>query len=137
MENVSSARARYVHLKGDAELQSQTDERRLATARVDEVISVSKKPWRLFCSHGAVLFYIAQHPGCTVREIANALVLTHRTVWGLIGDLKRAGLAKSRREGKNHYYTINGAGRFPDPVICHLTLAEALSAIAAENAPAE
>ncbi|HEX9833960.1 MAG TPA: winged helix-turn-helix domain-containing protein [Mycobacterium sp.] len=90
---------------------------------------MSKKAWRLFCSHGTVLFYIAQQPDCTISEIADALTVTPRTVWGLIGDLKRAGLVDSRREGKRHYYTINGAGRFPDPLLSHLTLDEALKAI--------
>jgi DNA-binding transcriptional ArsR family regulator len=101
--------------------------------RTSHVHNVSKKAWRLFCSHGTVLFYIAQHPDCTISEIADALVITPRTVWGLIGDLKRAGLVDSRREGRRHYYTINGAGRFPDPLISHLTLDEALKAIARES----
>lgn len=95
--------------------------------------NVSNKAWRLFCSHGTVLFYIARHPNCMISEIADALAVTPRTVWGLIGDLKRAGLVDSRREGKRHYYTINGAGRFPDPVISHLTLDDALKAIAGEG----
>jgi DNA-binding transcriptional ArsR family regulator len=80
-----------------------------------------------------VLFYIARHPDCTINDIADALVLTPRTVWGLIGDLKRAGLVDSRREGRRHYYTINGAGRVPDPLLSHLTLDEALKAIAGEG----
>jgi DNA-binding IscR family transcriptional regulator len=95
--------------------------------------NVSNKAWRLFCSHGTVLFYIARHPDCTVSEIADALAVTPRTVWGLIGDLKRSGLVDSRRDGKRHCYTINGAGRFPDPLISHLTLDDALKAIAGEG----
>jgi DNA-binding IscR family transcriptional regulator len=99
-----------------------------------EVPSVRTEAWRLFCSHGTVLFYIARHPECTVKEIAAALALTQRTVWGLMGDLKRAGLVNTKREGKRHCYTINGAGRFPDPLISHLTLAEALAVIGDERA---
>ncbi len=91
---------------------------------------MSKNAWRLFCSHGTVLFYVAQHPDCTISQIADALALTRRTVWGLVSDLKRSGLVDSRREGRRHYYTINGAGRFPDPLISHLTLDDALKAIA-------
>jgi DNA-binding transcriptional ArsR family regulator len=98
-----------------------------------QVQDVSKQAWRLFCSHGTVLFYEAQHPDCTISEIADALVLTPRTVWGLIGDLKRAGLVNFRREGRHHYYTVNRAGRFPDPLISHLTIDDALKAIAGER----
>ncbi len=34
---------------------------------------------RLVCSHGAALFYIAQHPDCTISDLAEALVVTRRT----------------------------------------------------------
>jgi DNA-binding transcriptional ArsR family regulator len=98
-----------------------------------QVQDVSKQAWRLFCSHGTVLFYIARHPDCTISDIADALVVTPRTVWGLIGDLKRAGLVNFRREGKRHQYTVNRSGRFPDPLISHLTLDQALKAIGGES----
>jgi len=98
-----------------------------------QVQDVSKQAWRLFCSHGTVLFYIARHPDCTISDIADALAVTPRTVWGLIGDLKRAGLVNFRREGKQHYYTVNRSGRFPDPLISHLTLDQALKAIGGES----
>ena len=46
--------------------------------------------WYLVSSHGAVLFYVAVNPGCTIKQIAEDMSLTQRTVWGLIGDLRRA-----------------------------------------------
>ncbi len=95
----------------------------------------SQASWRLFCSHGTVLFYVACHPGCTIRDIADALALTQRTVWGLVGDLRRAGLLIVSRNGNRHHYTINRAGRFPDPLISHLTLGQALEAIAFDTLP--
>ena len=98
-----------------------------------QVQDVGKQAWRLFCSHGTVLFYIANHPDCTISDIADALAVTPRTVWGLIGDLKRAGLVNFRRDGRRHYYTINRSGRFPDPLISHLTLDQALKAIGGER----
>lgn len=98
-----------------------------------QVQDVSKQAWRLFCSHGTVLFYIANHPDCTISDIADALAVTPRTVWGLIGDLKRAGLVNFRRDGRRHHYTINRSGRFPDPLISHLTLDQALKAIEGES----
>jgi len=75
---------------------------------------------RLFCSHGAALFFIAQHPDCTIREIAGALVVTRRTVWGLISDLKGADLLNIRREGRINHYTIREDAPFPDPLLSHL-----------------
>ncbi len=85
--------------------------------------------WRLFCSHGTILFYIARHSGCTTREIADGLMVTQRTAWGLMNDLKRAGLIEVRREGRLHRYSINGDARLPDPVLSHLTLGQLVAVL--------
>jgi DNA-binding MarR family transcriptional regulator len=63
--------------------------------------------WYLVSSHGAVLFYIAINPECTIRQIADDMALTQRTVWGLIGDLRRANMLNVRRDGRRHHYTVN------------------------------
>jgi predicted transcriptional regulator len=94
---------------------------------------VTRGQWRLFCSHGTILFYLVKHPGCTGRQIADALALTPRTVWGLVGDLRRAGLITVHREGRRHYYTVDMEGRFPDPILSHLNLGEAMRAIEAAS----
>jgi len=90
----------------------------------------ARKSWRLFCSHGAVLFYIAQHPACTISEIASALVVTPRTVWRLVGDLKRSGLIQTRKDGRRHHYWLEPEGRLPDPVLSHLNLRQIMSVLA-------
>jgi len=46
-------------------------------------------------------------PNCTTNEIAEAIALTHRSVWGLIGDLRRAKMLLVRKEGRRHRYAIN------------------------------
>ena len=80
--------------------------------------------WRLLCSHGGALVYIARHPGCTAEDVSAALVVTPRTVWRLIGDLKREGLIRVRKEGKRHRYSINEQGHLPDPALSGLTLSQ-------------
>ncbi len=88
---------------------------------------------RLFCSHGAALFYIAQHPNCTIRDLADSLVVTRRTVWGLISDLKRAGLLNIRKRGRINHYKINEDAPFPDPLLSHLTVGRLFRALAGET----
>lgn len=78
--------------------------------------------WYLVSSHGAVLFYIAVNPDCTIREIADDMSLTQRTVWGLIGDLRRADMLKIRREGRRHHYTVNLDARFKHPTMTGVSL---------------
>jgi hypothetical protein len=54
-----------------------------------------------------MLFHIAVNPDCTVNEIAAEMSLTKRTVWGLIGDLRREGMLHIRKEGRRHHYSVN------------------------------
>jgi DNA-binding MarR family transcriptional regulator len=69
-----------------------------------------------------VLFHIAMNPGCTIPEIADGLCLTQRTIWGAVGDLRRAGMLEIERRGRRHYYSVNMKARFRAPTIDSVTL---------------
>ena len=73
--------------------------------------------WYLVSSHGSILFYIAVNPSCTIKEIAEAMSLTRRTVWGVIGDLRRAEMLNVRKEGRRHHYSVDLDGPFRHPVL--------------------
>jgi len=73
--------------------------------------------WYLVSSHGTILFYIAVSPDCTINEIADAMSLTRRTVWGVVGDLRRAGMLRVRKEGRRHHYTVDLDAPFKHPVV--------------------
>ena len=96
--------------------------------------------WYLVSSHGAVLFYVAVNPGCTIKQIAEDMSLTQRTVWGLIGDLRRADMLRVRREGRRHHYTVNLDAPFRHPVIHGIALRSVLGELVkhmtAEREPA-
>ena len=77
----------------------------------------STRPWRLLSSHGFVLFYVGLRPDCTVAEICDGLSLTRRSVWGTLGDLRRAGFVNVRKEGRRHHYTVNLDAPFKHPVL--------------------
>src|SRR2546426_12075356 len=85
--------------------------------------------WYLVSSHGAVLFYIAVYPECTIRQIADEMALTQRTVWGLIGDLRRAGMLYVSRDGLRPLYTVNLVGPFRHPILQNLALRSVLGAV--------
>ena len=90
--------------------------------------------WYLVSSHGSVLFYIAVNPGCTIREIADDMALTQRTVWGLIGDLRRASMLQVDREGRRHHYTVNLDAPFKHPILNGISLRTVLSELVIRHA---
>ncbi len=78
--------------------------------------------WYLVSSHGTVLFCIAADQGCTVKDLADRLCLTRRTVWGVIGDLRRTGMLKVKKNGRVNHYSLNLDAPFPHPTLEGLTL---------------
>ena len=73
--------------------------------------------WYLVSSHGSVLFYIAANPDCMISHITDGMSLTPRTVWGIIGDLRRAGMLQVWRTGRHHHYRVDPDGPFLHPTI--------------------
>jgi hypothetical protein len=83
---------------------------------------MQRNHWYLVSSHGSILFYIAANPDCTVEDIMDGMSLTRRTVWGIIGDLRRAGMLDARRNGRLHHYNVNLDGPFLHPTIGYIPL---------------
>ena len=76
-----------------------------------------------------MLFYVAAHAHCTIDEIADDLALTHRTVWGLVGDLRRAQMLHVRKDGRRHRYEVNLDAPFLHPSMDGYTLRAVLGQI--------
>jgi len=93
------------------------------------------QPWILCSSHGTVLFHIAANPECTIRDIADAMCLTRRTVWGVIGDLRRAGMLSIRKNGRRHHYTVNLDAPFLHPTVRGYALRDILGQVAGHSRP--
>lgn len=83
--------------------------------------------WFLTSSRGTVLFHIAANPGCTSKEIADALWLTRRSIWSTIGDLRRADMVRVRKNGRRHHYTVNLDAPFFHPTIRGYSLRRVLA----------
>jgi hypothetical protein len=63
-------------------------------------------------------------------------VYNARTVWGLIGDLRRAGMLGVERQGRRHHYTVDlGGPLLICPSVQGLRLRSILGRIVAEAAP--
>ncbi len=90
-----------------------------------------ERQWYVFSSHGVVLLYIALNPDCTIRDIAEALFLTRRTVWGIIGDARKGDMVHVRKVGRRHHYTLNFEGRLRHPIFGGHTVISMLQLLAA------
>lgn len=96
--------------------------------RVHEMLSIND--WRLVSSHGAALLFIVARPGCTVSEIAIGLGLTERSTWSLVKDLRRAGMLRTRRERRRHFYTVDLDAPFEVPALGEFPLRDLVGQLA-------
>jgi hypothetical protein len=85
--------------------------------------------WYHVSSHGAILLCIAAYPDCTIDDIADALSLTKRTVWGVIGGLRRAGMLRIRKDGRRHHYRMNPDAPFRHPLNLEITVGEVFGGV--------
>ncbi len=90
--------------------------------------------WSLLSAQGRVLFYIALCPTCSVQEIAVALDLTERSVWGIIRLLRSNEMLRLDKDGRRHRYRVNLDAPLLHPTIQGLTLRPVLGEIAARSA---
>lgn len=95
---------------------------------------MTNESWSLVSSHGTVLFVIATNPECTIKNIADDLCLTKRTVWGVIGDLRRKNMLLVRKEGRRHHYSVNLDAEFAHPTIQGVSLGTVLRELVRERA---
>lgn len=85
--------------------------------------------WSLLSPHGLVLFFVAVKPESTLREMAEQLGLTERTLYSVIKDLSGAQMVRTAKMGRRHSYTVNPEAKFLHPHFAHLRLAGFLEAL--------
>jgi biotin operon repressor len=92
--------------------------------------------WYHCSSYGTVLMHIAANPHSTTKEIADALSLTKRSVWGTIGALRQRGQINVVRIGRKHHYYVNMDAPFLHPTISGVKLGDLMSGLARGSAMA-
>lgn len=65
------------------------------------------KKWNFITNHGLLLLYISRNPQCTMREMAEVLNLTERSIQRVLEDLDVEGYVMWKRTGKGNLYEIN------------------------------
>lgn len=91
--------------------------------------------WYHCSSYGTVLMHIAAHPHSTISEIADALCLTKRSVWGTIGALRRHGQLHVSRKSRHHHYIVNPDALFFHPTVTGVRIGDLIRGLRAAPSP--
>ncbi len=62
--------------------------------------------WSFLTNHARVLVCLARDEGLRLRDIADVLGVTERTVFGIVTDLTEAGYVLKEKEGRRNRYRI-------------------------------
>lgn len=60
----------------------------------------------LFTARGRLLIKVLDKPGITIKELAERLFLTRRSIWGCVGELRSADYLIAVKKGRMHRYYI-------------------------------
>ncbi len=89
--------------------------------------------WYHCSSYGTILVHIAANPHSTIREIAEALSLTPRSVWGTIGALQREGQIYVYRNNRRNHYYVNLDAPFFHPTVKGVKLGDLLGGLVSSS----
>ena len=93
--------------------------------------------WSFLTNHARVLLAIAGDPDARLRDLAEVLGVTERTVFGIVNDLVAAGYVVKERAGRRNRYHIQEHVPLRTDIGRERTIGEVLDLlVAAERRPA-
>jgi DNA-binding transcriptional ArsR family regulator len=86
--------------------------------------------WSLLTNHGRLLLAIENEPGLRVRDMAERLHLTERSIAHILRDLRESGYVTSRREGRRVFYSVVPDKPLRTDFVEHQTVGQLLQLLA-------
>lgn len=78
--------------------------------------------WTFLSNHGHVLMCIAQDPQVRVRDIAERVGITERSVTGILTDLENADVIEKIKDGRRNSYRVKRRVKLRHPLEAHRTV---------------
>ena len=90
--------------------------------------------WSFLTNHARVLLCIAHDPGARLRDIADSLGITDRSVYGIVTDLTAAGYVVKQKDGRRSLYQIQAHLPLPEPTSKEPAIGEVLALLRGSRA---
>jgi DNA-binding Lrp family transcriptional regulator len=71
-----------------------------------------QRSWTMLTAHGRALVAIAQDPGARMRDLAEVVRVTERTMQEIVADLEVAGYVTRTRVGRRNRYALDPSRPF-------------------------
>lgn len=89
--------------------------------------------WTFLTNHTHVLICLDRDPTMRVRDVANEVGITERSVQRIIQDLEEAGVLIRSREGRNNHYRIRHRTKLRHTLEQHCRIGDLLKLVNLET----
>lgn len=85
--------------------------------------------WTFFSNHGHVLLCLAGNPELSLRDVADAVGITERSVQRIIAELEAGGYLVRKREGRRNTYVIRRGVPLRHPIETHKRVGDLIAMV--------
>ena len=89
--------------------------------------------WNFLSNHGHVILCLAEEPEIRLRDVAERVGITERSVHNIVTDLEAAGIITRHRQGRRNHYDVDLDQPLRHPLEAHCTVRELLDHILVSN----
>ena len=85
--------------------------------------------WTFLSNHSHVLICLHQDPELTLREVANRVGITERSVQRILGELEEAGYLRRERRGLRNHYRFKTNAPLRHPIESHCKIGDLIDMV--------
>jgi DNA-binding MarR family transcriptional regulator len=85
--------------------------------------------WTFLSNHAHVLICLSRNPDLVLRDVADLVGITERSIQKIIRDLEEAGVITKKRIGRRNVYTLHTDTHLRHPVESHCTIKKLIKTI--------
>jgi DNA-binding MarR family transcriptional regulator len=94
-----------------------------------EVASKADPRWTFLSNHSHVLICLHQEPDLTLREVADQVGITERSVQRILGELEEAGYLTRERRGLRNEYRFRTTAPLRHPIEAHCRIGDLIDMV--------
>lgn len=85
--------------------------------------------WTFLSNHSHVLICLHQDPELTLREVANRVGITERSVQRILSELEEAGYVRRERRGLRNHYRFRTSAPLRHPIEAHCRIGDLIDMV--------
>jgi predicted ArsR family transcriptional regulator len=112
-------------------MAAQADGRKRPRKNRADPVDKEAARWTFLSNHSHVLLCLHRDPDLTLREVANLVGITERSVQRILSELEEAGYVHRERRGLRNRYRFRASAPLRHPIEAHCTIGDLIEMVEA------